>query len=156
MKLEIIPTKELIEKFMRNVTKGECWEWGKGDGNYGTFSISKNRTIGAHRVSYALFVGPVPDKMQVCHRCDNPSCVKPDHLFLGTQKDNMRDMRDKKSRGYSNPVLKGKKKHVILTLPEIHVEQIDKLAMFFEELPRRKAILMLIKRGLDNSPELKE
>jgi len=55
-----------------------------------------------HRKAYEQFVGPIPASMKVCHRCDTPSCVNPDHLFLGTQKDNLRDMfakRRAKPRG---------------------------------------------------------
>lgn len=49
-----------------------------------------------HRKAYEQFCGPIPDGMKVCHRCDTPSCCEPSHLFLGTQKDNLRDMFAKK------------------------------------------------------------
>lgn len=80
----------------------ECWEWqgSKRGGNrtpipYGEIRVSNTKTLRAHRVAYELSVGPIPDGMSICHSCDNPLCVNPNHLWAGTHKDNMRDMAQK-------------------------------------------------------------
>lgn len=79
------------------INKNGCWIWklGKGRGNYGKVTW-KSKTYAAHRFSFLAFKGEISHKMQVCHSCDNPSCVNPDHLWLGTQKDNIRDAKLKK------------------------------------------------------------
>lgn len=72
---------------------GECWVWTgcKNEWGYGIIRIGK-RTRLAHRVAYTVHVGNVPETILVCHTCDNPACVRPSHLVLGTTLDNTRDM----------------------------------------------------------------
>ena len=90
--------------------KGGCLQWtgatnGKPSGGieYGLFKIPKTRkNITAHRLSYILANGGIPDGMFVCHKCDNPVCIEPSHLFVGTPKDNVADM-DLKNRRVVKP-----------------------------------------------------
>jgi HNH endonuclease len=74
---------------------GACWEWqaGKTKG-YGTFSHN-GKIVYAHRVSWELTNGFIPNDLWVLHKCDNPACVNPEHLFLGTRQDNTDDMMHK-------------------------------------------------------------
>ena len=76
---------------------GPCWVWTEhhAEAGYGQFCLRRGEFRLAHSVSYALTNGPVPPRMHVCHHCDNPPCVRPDHLFLGTAADNAQDCVDK-------------------------------------------------------------
>jgi hypothetical protein len=90
--------RPLAERFWEKVEKTDgCWLWAgsKRKTGYGSFSVGPSVSEGAHRVAYRLAFGPVPDGCFVLHRCDNPQCVRPDHLFLGSHLDNMADMRAK-------------------------------------------------------------
>lgn len=98
MTLKRIPIEERFWKFVEPMTEGNgCWEWSGGLSNpgYGKLEVPiapcKPRAILAHRLSYEMHYGNIPDASFVLHRCDNPSCVNPKHLFLGSQGDNVRD-----------------------------------------------------------------
>jgi hypothetical protein len=104
-----IGEKELIKEFWSQAQRAEnkCLEWQGtlSDQGYGVNSRELMGEIAAHRVAYRIIKGEIPEKLFVCHTCDNPRCVDPDHLFLGTAKDNYIDM-----------VSKGRRKNGVRTL----------------------------------------
>ena len=91
----------VAERFWSKVKKqpNGCWEWqaAKTRLGYGRFA-PEGTTVKAHRVSFELCKGPIPDGMHVMHSCDNPPCVNPEHLSLGSNQDNVND-REAKGRG---------------------------------------------------------
>jgi hypothetical protein len=86
----------------------KCWEFTKGlsGAGYGTLRMTLGNRVEvlAHRVSYILHNGPIPERLEVCHICDNPSCCNPTHLFLGTHGDNMQDKMRKGRARCRHPV----------------------------------------------------
>ena len=89
--------EEAVRRFWKRVNKGlNCWQW-LGcivDGGYGQIRVD-GKMLRTHRVSWEIENGPIPDNLVVCHKCDNPPCVCPEHLFLGTIADNNRDCIEK-------------------------------------------------------------
>lgn len=123
-----------------DVRPGEhCWEWTacRHDFGYGKFGVSAGNIVGAHRYSWELEHGPIENGLHVLHRCDNPPCVNPAHLFLGTMAANIADMNAKgrqsggSSPGETNPFAR-------LTLDEV------------------KKIRLLVARGVKQAAVAKE
>ena len=90
---------ELKERLMRNCKPNlnGCWEWqlSRNKLGYGNTTCGSDLRGPAHKFSYAAFKGPVPEGMMVCHHCDNPPCINPDHLWLGTHDENQKDKMEK-------------------------------------------------------------
>ncbi len=83
------------QKFIPEPNSG-CWLWTAGGNNLGYGRMRVNgHMCGAHRISYELYIGPIPTGMHVLHNCDVRCCVNPSHLFIGSHSDNMRDMWQK-------------------------------------------------------------
>jgi len=114
---------ETLTRFWAKVEKrpAGCWLWtGSRDGcGYGTFSVGR-----AHRVSWIIANGPIPQGMRVLHHCDVPPCVRPDHLFLGTPKANNIDFMIKGRRHYNWPMYG--EKHPAVKLTEAQVLGIER------------------------------
>jgi HNH endonuclease len=100
--------------------KNGCWIWRRDTNTregHGRITYEGARMM-AHRASFLAFVGPIPPGLQVLHRCDVPACVNPDHLFLGTQLDNMRDCA---AKGRYNPLRGVNNPSARLTLAKVSV-----------------------------------
>lgn len=100
--MHYIPNNSVQKRVLKHLSKfsnpSECWEWpmSRTKAGYGQLSTSNGsaRSVElhyAHRVSYFLSNGPIENGMNICHKCDNPACFNPNHLFCGSQKDNIRD-----------------------------------------------------------------
>src|SRR6266581_1151542 len=93
-RMPIIDLDNLFNRLSKNTSFGDCWIWnGATHGNgYGWIhSGIKGQPISAHRASWLIHFGDIQDDLHILHKCDNPSCWNPDHLFLGTHDDNMKD-----------------------------------------------------------------
>lgn len=150
----IIITPEARRNFWAKVRKTEkCWEWTgyKNPAGYGRLTLHQ-RPILCHRVSYVIHFGDFDNRLLVCHHCDNPACVRPEHLFLGTDKDNADD-RDYKKRWKSVDPAKGTRvwcaklnSEKVIQIRELHTTGIAIRALARKFKVDRNVIRLVVKR----------
>jgi hypothetical protein len=88
-------TQKLLSRSKSTVDGCWLWQGAKIPDGYGQLQGPQGKVVLVHRLSWQLFRGPIPEKAQVLHKCDVPSCLNPEHLFLGSQRDNILDMKAK-------------------------------------------------------------
>lgn len=124
-------------------TKDECWEWTgeRNDKGYGQLrQCGKYKK--SHRLSYEHFTGRQLGKLLCCHTCDNPSCVNPNHLFAGTNQDNMDDCVRKGRHAYALTMLSASDRDLICRFPRRH-KMLEFLGRWFGLSPRQVANIRL-------------
>lgn len=125
-------TTKQIKNFWNKVDiqgPDECWPWQAyiNDTGYGCVGVGCKVYL-AHRIAWEITYGPIPESLFCCHKCDNPACINPGHMFLGTHQDNMTDksLKDRARKGISNTKITGSK-HKLSKLTEEQVLEIRRL-----------------------------
>ncbi len=160
---KMLSKKEARKKISENIKKmpNGCWEWKRSRQLSGHGSICfKIGVFRAHRVSYLAFKGEIPKEMCVCHSCDNPPCCNPEHLWLGTKKDNSIDMWKKGRRASFRGIKNGRAKLteervLILRENENNMEKLTSLSKDFG-IDLATVYNVISRRTWNHIPSLKE
>jgi hypothetical protein len=139
--------QELIRESVKILDSG-CWIWQRDkDGRgYGRIMVGGIRHK-AHRLSFESFKGPIAHGMHICHTCDIPSCVNPDHLFAGTAKDNVQDCKQKGRLNRAKGERNGRAK---LSAPQVELirQSKERNAALARQFGVSNVLIGLVKRGL--------
>ena len=136
------------DRFWSKVSKGPgCWEWNSAKlaSGYGLFSIDGKRHYG-HRLVYSMRSSTIPKGMYVCHSCDNPSCVRPSHLFLGTPAQNQQDSKNKNRLNRAFGVRSGRSKLSEFDIKRIRSDTRSHIRIS-KDYPVERSTISYIKRG---------
>jgi hypothetical protein len=139
----VYPLKERLERLSKLVPSG-CIEWQSTTRNgYGKLIIGSRTdgtrmSVSAHRLSYEVHVGKIPDGLFVCHKCDNPKCINPDHLFVGSRKDNVND-REIKGRNKMPKIKYNEESYSwkIKNEEVIEIRQLNKQCISIKEIAKK-------------------
>jgi hypothetical protein len=132
----VYPLKERLSRLSKKNAKTGCIEWISATRNgYGRLMIGSRtdgtrKSVSAHKLAYELYRGEVPSGFEVCHNCDNPPCINPDHLFLGTRQDNIDD-RENKGRNKIPKYIHDRQPNIKLTWAKVReIRSIGETALF--------------------------
>lgn len=142
--------EELINKLKHSVKIKEngCWEWIGCRNKYGYGQIRWNKTTyGAHRLSYNTFIGHIPQRMYVCQTCENPPCINPEHLFVGTASENKKNYHSKAKLG-RKPKVYPRETKALLGNIDIELHTRIKCMAAIKNITIKKYVLQAIMRSV--------
>lgn len=140
------PTEQRFWNKVSKYSPNGCWLWTaaiSANGGYGLFWGFEHRGEVAHRAAWKLINGPIPDGMNLCHNCpggDNPACVNPAHLFLGTQSDNIQDCINKGRWNPHKPLGETNQNHKLIETDIPVIRQLHAQGVTYRELGRRYGV----------------
>ena len=139
-----------VDRFWKKVEKSDsCWQWkcAIDDAGYGRFKGEKQDR--SHRISYELFFGEIPKNLSVLHKCDNRGCVRPDHLFLGTQVENIQDAVHKKRMAFGSRSARSKlTEYTVRKIKDLYSNGVNQVRLAYRFNVSQPSISLIV-RGIN-------